>query len=105
METQTLPCAESKCGKTATHGIKICIPAIGEPIDQHAPFTCCLGMNLCHQCAREFPVVDFLKGNDQMREMFDNANRPSGKLLDYDRAWVSPIAFGSREWQLFIRRQ
>ncbi len=87
------------CDRPATHGFKLCVPALRGPrIPRISPH---LTLHACAACADELTAADFIApgdpGRDVLRAMV--GLWAGGRFApDYARAWVEPVPLASREW-------
>jgi hypothetical protein len=94
-------CAEDTCTLEATHVPKICIPAIGWPIELHQPLSAVMTVPLCLAHARDFRVRETLelRGERTLRRIFELMAQSLKKLApDFDRAFVVPVSMSSAEF-------
>lgn len=109
------PCGKKDCRDRATHGIKICVPCVGQALAQHRPLELFLGLVLCAKHAEEADVKEFfierpkLLGladpppSNPIKDIFDHAAGAQGREADYDRAFIAPVRLDSPEWRKFTQ--
>jgi len=110
-------CGFFGCTYPATHGIKLCVPCIGQALAQHRPLELMLGLQLCEGHAKAADVANFFvdrpigmglrnppPSTSPFKPIFDHAAGAQGEKPDYDRAFIAPVPLGSAEWKEFLAR-
>lgn len=109
-----MKCEREGCDRTATHAVKICVPATGWPKEEARALSMILGIKACRDHAAAFDPADVLlqpTPNDADTTFADAVlpamARMSGPSIppDASRAWVVPIPLDGEEFQTFERIQ
>lgn len=95
-------CQSTGCTREATHFPKLCVPAIGWPIDAHQPISAVLGVKLCRDHAKAFPPAN--KQTPEVRKAIEAAARMMRKAPpDFARSFIQPIRIDCPEGQKYAR--
>lgn len=100
-------CEHDGCERAAQFAPKICVPAMGWPLDEKRALQATLGVRLCREHCEEFPAADQFKADapGALREVFKVMARAAGSFIppDFKRAWVKPVPLDGEEWATFTR--
>lgn len=93
-------CETKDCGQTAVVVPKLCVPAVGVPIDLQRPVSLIINLPLCDKCAGELVLKDWL--SDDLKRIIEIGFQGKG-LPDFARAFFTQVSIGSTEHDLFRR--
>jgi hypothetical protein len=102
MAVLSAKCCEETCSASATHAVKVFVPATGYQIGFHNPLSCIFGLRLCYEHALAFPVQEMLHQDSRLRAIFESAARSvRGVPPDFKRAWHVPLSLDAPEFITF----
>lgn len=93
-----MKCQHLGCKRDALYIPRINVPAQHWPIDMHTPAQVLINLPVCARHFDEVKIKDFL--TDKMREIFEMALRDR-MPPDFDRAFLSKIKIGSKDYNMF----
>jgi hypothetical protein len=92
-------CNKLECKNEAKYAVMINVPAVG--FDKKVPVSAAIiDLRLCPHCVGKIEIAHFMDEN--MKMVISTAvNRFPGIKADFKNAWVSPVAFDSKEYMQF----
>jgi hypothetical protein len=74
--------------RRADQAMRICVPATGWAIEAHQPAALVVGLKLCEDCAGRFDGKQFLRDNQNIREIFEILLQDKP---DFERAFAQAL--------------
>ena len=95
-------CQRANCPRLATGAIALNVPAKGHRCDPASALRIVFSLQICDECFEgEKPKAqEYL--NPQLRQIFEIQHRATRSPIppDFDRAFLSKVAYNSKEWEM-----
>lgn len=102
-DTSFIKCARHGCINRGIHGLKICVPAKGHKIFEHAPMTALIRLAVCDSHYRDVRSEEFI--TEALRnEMTAFAERENKVPPDFSRAYMDAVPVNEPEWLEFMAK-
>lgn len=99
-----IPCEFKGCDRTATHALRLIVPAAGWPEAIHRPLSIIIGLKLCREHADAADVKQFM--DDELRATIRNHLAAGRKEApDFERARSEPVRLEDSDYLEFERMQ
>lgn len=97
-------CENENCEKEATHSITLNVPAKGIAIDLHTPIKMYVGVQLCHEHAKEFGSDFTWDDNYELREAIEATIAAAGlSEPDFNKTFHSVVSMNHDGYQQFLK--
>lgn len=102
-DTPFIKCARKNCINRGIYGLKVCVPAAGHRMFEHAPMTAMIALAVCDEHYRDVRSEEFI--TEPLRnEMEALAKRLEKVPPDFKRAYMDAVPVNEPEWLEFMAK-
>ena len=97
-------CEHETCTNEATHSVTLNVPAIGIPIDLHAPIKMYMDTVLCLEHAKAYGLNFTWDDNESLRDAIESTLEATGRSqADFNRTFFDTLSIKNEAYRQFLK--